>query len=300
MIYNKTRLVATATGATLLATSAGLNVAASQDGGTPAVVAIIAVAIGTIVAVPAALYAWRSKRWVLAFVTVALLIAGEGFNGFNSVERLLAAREERASAVVAANAPFEMAIQRLRGAEDAYRSADAAVAAEARRGGCRRICQALRADAERALAEVESARAAYAETRPPREGHLVSTFTGWSASAIEIGAGLTFSIVLNGLGLALLAIGGHGSSVQVQQRRSEPRRSTSSGRRSSGTGVPRGTGSKPRPRASSASNRSEQVAEFCRAFRAQFGRDPTFTEVRSGTKFAKSTVSAALARVRSS
>lgn len=46
MIYNKTRLVATATGATLLATSAGLNVAAAQDGGTPTVVAIIAIATG--------------------------------------------------------------------------------------------------------------------------------------------------------------------------------------------------------------------------------------------------------------
>lgn len=296
MIYNKTPLVATSTGATLLATSAGLNVVSASDGGTSAVVAIIAVAIGTIVAVPAALYAWRSKRWVLAAVTVALLIAGEGFNGFNSVERLLAAREERASAAVAANAPFEMAVQRLRAASDAYRSADMAATAEARRGGCRRICQALRADAERARAEVESARAAYAEMRPPRDEHLISTFTGWPASAIEIGAGLTFSIVLNGLGLALLAIGGHGSSVQVQQRRPEPRRSTSSGRRSSGTGVQRGAASKPSSRA----NRSEQVAEFCRAFRAQFGRDPTFTEVRNGTKFAKSTVSAALARVRSS
>ncbi|MBS0233784.1 MAG: hypothetical protein JSR99_09885 [Proteobacteria bacterium] len=52
MPYNNIRLVATATGAMLLATSCALNVAASQEG-MPAIVAIIAVAIGTVVSVPA-------------------------------------------------------------------------------------------------------------------------------------------------------------------------------------------------------------------------------------------------------
>lgn len=92
MIYNKISLVATAPGAMPLTTSAGINIAASRDGGLSADVAIIAVAIGTLIAVPAAMFAWRDRRWKVAAATMVLILAAEARNGWHSFERVLAVR----------------------------------------------------------------------------------------------------------------------------------------------------------------------------------------------------------------
>lgn len=291
MTYSKTRRVAIATGVALLATSAGLNVVSAKDGGAPAIVAIIAVAIATVVAVPAALYAWREKRWALAILTLVLLVAGEGFNGFNSFERLLAALEARASVIATGNAPYQMASERLQRAEQVYRDANAAAVAEAHRGGCRRVCRDLQALAETARQDVEDARALFARASPPRSEHLVVDFTGLSASTIEIGVGLAFSVVLNGLGLALLAIGSHGGSIRSVQQRSRSRPAKSSKRRRRRRirkvqSAPCELAPEPR------FTRRAEVQSFVETFRIEQRRNPRFSEVQKALGLPKATASA--------
>lgn len=172
MTYNTISLVAIATGVTLLATSAGLNIAASQDGCIPAMVAIIAVAIGTVAAVPTALSAWQDRRWRNALATLVLILVGEGLDGWNSFERLLSVRVDRASAIATTNGPRKAAEDRLAEAKAAYAKADDAATDEARHGGCRSVCHALREDADRARQEVETARMALAKLAPERNTHL--------------------------------------------------------------------------------------------------------------------------------
>lgn len=290
MTYNTTRLVAMATGGVLLATSAGLNVSASQDGGLPAVVVIVAVAFGTLIAVPCAMAAWRDRRWKLAVATMVLILAGEVLNGWNSFERILSVRADREEAVAVTNGPRKAAEDRLADAKADFERADDAATDEARHGGCRSVCHALREDADHARQEVDDARAALANLAPERDEHLAASRLGLDPDTVEVGTAVAFSVVLNGLGLALVAIGGHGNEAQVQKPRFEPRAGSSKARRS-----------RPHRTVQSAAielvaepgmSKRAQVQAFVERFQLERGREPRFSEVQAALGLPKATASA--------
>jgi hypothetical protein len=291
MIYNKTRVAAMAAGAMLLATSASLNISSATDGGaplvSPTVVAIAVVALATAISVPSVMFAWRERRRGVALVTILFLLCGEGFNGVNSAERLLATRDARAQAAVADNRPYENARQRMQTAEETYQRADVAAAAEAGRGGCGRICHDLRDAAENARLQLEDARAVLERTPPQSSEHVLSTTIGWASSSVELLQAGLFTVALNGLGFMLLAIGDSGRSEDhsrvnraLVNSPSEPRRRRRRVKFSRRNAKPR-----------VGPTRAEQIGAFCRSFRESVGREPTFTEVREATKLPNSTVS---------
>ncbi len=290
-IYIKTPMVATSVGLALLGTSTALNVSHVTDGGTPllspTVAGIVAVAVGSAAAVRAGIYALRTNRRAWAVAAFVLLACGEAFALYNGAERLLAARELQARAVVAGNLPFKVATQRVHDMEESYRSAYEAATAEVRRGGCRRICKDLQTAAEKVRGRLEDARAKLEHTDPPRSENIVADLTGWPAAWVEIVPALLFTFTLNGLALTLMGIG-DGSTPALTA-------SSTRGVRTPGTtkrAVRRGKINAPAVRSLAAhGTRARQVAQFCKAFRDTQGREPSFTEVRAGTKLPNATVS---------
>lgn len=299
MTYSKIPIVATAVGCLLLAASAGLNINAALESGqpilSPTVLGIVALVIGQATAICAGQFAWHRGLRVRSFLAFFALGCAEFYGLYTGGERLLTARQYQAQPIAQINQAFDIAAQRVKVAEDAFRRAEDAATAEARRGGCGRACRDLREASDRANDELETARTTLARTPLKRPESVVASVTGWPTALVEITPALLFTLGLNGLAFALLAIG-EGGTEPVQRRKIN-----SAGtrlRRTPKARVQRHAGSGPSSRPSSVSRRSEQVSKFCREFRAQFGREPTFTEVRQGTQLPKATVSRALARVR--
>ena len=304
MTYNKTPLVATAAGATLLATSASLNISAATDGGapimSPAVFAIAIVALGTTIAVPSIMFACREGRRGLAVVAILFLLCGEAFNAINSAERLLTARDDRAQATVVANRHYTSAEERVEMAVEAYQEAENVAAAEARRGGCRRICRDLQAAAEIARRRLEDARAE-AERAPARHSeHILSDTIGWQPSSVELVQAGLFTVALNGLGFMLLAIGNGGSKRVQARHKSVGARSRKLQCRRRKKAVQTAAIEPPRK---FEATRLERVQDFVESFRSQQGRDPRFIEVQRALDLPKGTASTyrkvALSRLKS-
>lgn len=209
----------------------------------------------------------------------------EFYGLYTGAERLLAVRQHQAQPVAKSNEAFDVAEQRVRSAENAFRKASDAAIAEARRGGCGRVCRDLNARADFARDDLRDAETALTQRPPKRPESVIASVTGWPTAFAEIAPALLFSLGLNGMAFALLAIG-DGATGPVQRRNMN-----STGTRRRGT---RKTRIQNRTRRGT---RSEQVADFYEAFRAKHGRVPSFTEVRLGTKIAKSTVSSALGQL---
>ncbi|NOT70623.1 MAG: hypothetical protein HOP09_04830 [Hyphomicrobium sp.] len=283
-------------GCALLASSASINVAHVIEDGqslqSPAVGAVIALAVGSAVAVRAGLYAWRQKRRAVALLTFLVLACGEVFGLFTGAERLLTIRESHVQVIAAANVTFDIASKRVRLAEVSYHSAEAAATNEAVRGGCRQICKDLREAADKARQRLEEARLTLEHTAPPKSESIIAHVTGWPAAWVEIAPALLFSVALNGLAFVLLAVGhtmpGH------SERRTKPSRN--------GKDLVRGRPGRIRLRritnkraeshaALGQVTRAAEVTSFCKLFRDQHRREPTFTEVRNGTNLPGSTVS---------
>lgn len=273
---------ATLAGCGLLATSASVNVSHIVESGlplaSPMVAAVVAIAVGSAIAVPAGLTAWRDRRNALAVLAFVALGCGEMFGLVSGAERLLVAREERARIVAEHNAPHATAASRVTLAEAGYAAAEAAAVAEAGRGGCGRACKDLRAAADQARQRLEDARSALERAEPPKSESILADTLGLPAATVEIVPALLFTLALNGLGFVLLAIG------HRPQRRET---ATTAAADAVVMELPAAVAPVQAPR----QTRAQEVAAFCREFRAKQGREPTFSEVRDGTQLPASTVS---------
>ena len=229
-------------------------------------------------------YAWRTNRRAWAVAAFVLLACGEAFALYNGAEQLLTARELQARAVAAGNLPFKVAAQRVHDMRNPIvqrtrwrrlkcggglranlqGSAGCGGEGEGRAGG--RPCKA-RAHSSAKIA------------------NTIAELTGWPAAWVEIGPALLFTVTQNGLAFVLLAIGHELTSPSTAVRISTPKKSSAKRLRRRRTGAAR-----PR-KLPGQGGRAEQVAQFCRAFRDTQGREPTFTEVRDGTKLPNATVS---------
>lgn len=158
--------LATLTGAAILAASTNANIL--QTGGyfTSHAALVATLALG-VFAGARVVGAGAGKIGV--FIIVALL-AGEMFNFVATGERVVTERESSAAPLMAAKAKRDSAVQRLHDlesgaissarltiAKQAKAAADKAVDAEARDGGCKRICQLKQAEALAASSELKAA-----------------------------------------------------------------------------------------------------------------------------------------------
>ena len=197
---------ATLTGCGLLATSTGVNVQHLAESGlplvSPMVAAVVAVALGSAIAVPAGLSAWREGRRVLAVLVFVALGCGEIFGLVSGAERLLTAREDRSRSISEHNAPHAAAAGRATLAEAEYRAAQAAAVAEAGRGGCGRACKALRVAADQARQRLDVARNALEHAAPAKSESVLASTLGLPVALVEVVSALLFTLALNGLPLA--------------------------------------------------------------------------------------------------
>jgi hypothetical protein len=253
---------------------AALNVTHLVESGQPLLSpitgSVAALALGAVAAALVAGEAWRSRHRLLAACLIVCVMAGEGFGLVMGAERLLSAREERQRAATATNTARWTATVRFEAASSALAAAEAAALKEAGRGGCKSACQALQAEADRARERLEVANEILIATPAEKNKALLATTLGLPPAAVEIVPALLFSVALNGLAFTLLAFGAH-TSHELPSGPSAPLSEEAGATRSPG--------------------RAEQVRSFVEAYRERHGRDPSFSDVRSGLGLPRSTAS---------
>lgn len=243
--YSCLRLMSTLGGLGLVGVGAFLNVthAVESEGSylSPVCIAIVALALGSALAVPVMLTLWRTGRRGLALLALAGLVAGESYGFQLSAERLLAARDQRAQQVKTAAQPFELAREALeRSIEE--RKAEC-------KSGIGRKCQTLKS-------WEDQQRTALASAQAPRSHSLLADATGLPGWLVEIVPALAFSSGLMVLGFVLVGFGAHGSPE--------------GGRKVEAPAVPE---VKP--------DETERVVSWVKEFRLRRGRNPKIPEVQA-------------------
>jgi hypothetical protein len=188
-------------GLALVGVAAYLNVhhAAESEGGNylaPVCIAIVALAFASALAVPVMLTLWRNGSRGLALLGLVGLVCTEGYGFQLSVERLLAARDQRAQQVQTAGSPYTLAREAL---DLAIK--DRKAECSATRGSVK-YCDGLRA-------REEKARTALSKLPVPKSAALIADATGLPAWLVEIVPAMAFSTGLLLLGLVLVGFGGH-------------------------------------------------------------------------------------------
>jgi hypothetical protein len=237
----------------LVGVAAFLNVhhAAETEGSifSPVCIAIVALAFGSALAVPVMLTLWRSKRRVLALVTLVGLVCSESYGFQLSAERLLAAREQRAQQVKTAGSPYAQAKEALDLAIT-ERKAECA-------DGLGKRCSILRG-------LEDQKRAALAALPVPKSHALVADVTGLPDWLVELAPAMAFSTGLLVLGFVLIGFSAHGHGSQEQT--------------ATGPAVP-----------AVEPDETERVVSWIKAFERRHGRKPKIPEVQQVFDLPKTT-----------
>jgi hypothetical protein len=223
------------------------NHAASSEGWfSPVVIAIVALAFGSALAVPVMIALWRSRRRVLALLALAGLVCGESYGFQLSAERLLAARAQRAQQVKTAGSPYALAREAL----------DLAISErkEECASGRKRKCLDLEA------AE-EAKRSALGKIPAPTSHALIADFTGLPEWLVEIVPAISFSTGLLVLGFVLVGFAAHEHGTEVAK--SAPEQTVA------GPAVP-----DVRP------DETERVVSWIREYRRRHGVNPRIPDVQ--------------------
>lgn len=181
--------------------------------------------------------AWSMSRKI-AIVILCTLCCGEGYNLWQTAERVMNGREEArapARAALKQHDEAEAALKAAEGADvksarlslalQAAAKAKAAYELELRTGGrCRSICNGLKADAEKAgkevtaalseaegmkLAAIKRAKADLAAHPLPASGTASSDETGIQVWVLDLISAVLLSLGANGLAASLIAFGAH-------------------------------------------------------------------------------------------
>ena len=222
----------------------GAVLAAGGYGATNAPM-LIALACGLAIGSVAIGAAWRERRYTIAMLIGAGLVAGEAYALLLTGERTLEAREVKQAPLRAAMAVRVKAHEQVASAQRALAgasinprleralaakaSADAAVVEKAAERGCASNCRALleqqvataaaEVNAARtelaalrsaAAAEFEAARAALAALPAPPSVSPLADRLGLEGWQVDLAAATLASLAANGLGAFLLAFAAHG------------------------------------------------------------------------------------------
>jgi hypothetical protein len=207
---------------------------------------LIALACGVVTGAYILGRAWSMSR-KLAIVILCTLCCGEGFNLWQTAERVMNAREagraparaalkqhQEAEAAVKAAEASEVTSARLAIAQKAKVIADAAYDKELREGGkCKTICLGLKSKADEAAKELNSAlseaeamkvqavkvaKADLAAHPLPASGTASSDETGIPVWVLDLVSAVLLSLGANGLAGALIAFGAHGTGTVAKQK----------------------------------------------------------------------------------
>ena len=228
-----------AIGVGILILAAATDVAIRKAGGYSSDYSrlLIALAAGVVTGAYILGRAWSVSRKI-AIVILLTLCCGEGYNLWQTAERVMSARE-------AGRAPSRAALKQHQEAEDALKTAQGAHVTSARLtlaltaqvkaktdyqkelregGRCKTICEGLKADASKAdkevteaLAEAEAmkataisaAKADLASHPLPASGTTSSDETGVPVWVIDLVSAMLLSLGANGLAAGLIAFGAH-------------------------------------------------------------------------------------------
>jgi hypothetical protein len=228
--------LATATGVAILAASTNANVL--QTGGWFSSHAMLVAALSLGVFAGARVVG-SGVAGKIGLVIIAALVAGEAFNFSATAERIVVERENGAAPLKDAKAKHDQVVTKLHDlavvqipttarvalAKQTKASADAAYEKELREGGrCKTICDSLKADADKAQAEViaalseaeqmhqaeiEAAKVEVEANPLPASATPLADRLGIPAWALDLIMAGLLSVGANGLAGTLIAFGAH-------------------------------------------------------------------------------------------
>lgn len=198
-------------GLALIAVVAYLNVheLGKLDGyASPHCLMMYALAGGTALAAHRIPNIWSTARVMAVFIGAGA-ICGEAYGLYITAERLLAARDMRASQVTHANGPRGIAEQAVKSAMTDLEKAKAETAKARSDRGCKAVCKDWEAAEDKARKRLAEANDALIAVRPPLDASPLATALGISERAANIVPTLLGSVAVTLLGFGLLASGGH-------------------------------------------------------------------------------------------
>jgi len=310
----------TAIGVGILILAAATDVAVRKAGGYGSDYSRLLVAMSCGVVTGAYLLgrAWSMSR-PIAIVILCTLCCGEGFNLWQTVERVMTAREagraparaalkqhEEAETALKAAEGSEVTSARLSLALQAAAKAKAAYELELRTGGrCRTICNGLKADAEKAgkevttalseaegmkLTAIKTAKADLAAHPLPASGTASSDETGIPVWVLDLISAVLLSLGANGLAASLIAFGAHStiskSDIVAQYNDNEQTDFAASEfdavkiRSMVGGGFP-GKPTPPNKPRKRGRKADSRIVDFSEKFRERHGRAPSGGEIKS-------------------
>lgn len=255
----------------ILAVVAYLNVhdLGSIEGyASPHCLMMYALAAGTALAAHALPNVWATARATAVVIGLGAL-CGETYGLYITADRLLTARDARASQVVAANGPRGIAEQAVKSATADLETAKAK-AAEARSDrSCGTVCKAWEAETDKARKRLADANSALVGTRASLDPSPIATALGISERAASIIPALLGSVAVTLLGIGLMASGGRAPAV------------------------PKPEPAKPRPRAKAKSKvrKDVHIARIREMTKANGGKTPPFKVIRNELKLSNATAS---------
>lgn len=134
----------------------------------------------------------KHKSYGVALFALIGVLGGEAFGFVTTIERLMAARDERAASINTGNAPYEQAKAAVTYAEDAAKAECAT--------GRKRLCK-------EAEAKLDAARAVLATTHAPRTANHLAAATGLDPMVIDLVPTLAGTVALTLLGFVFLWFG---------------------------------------------------------------------------------------------
>lgn len=145
-------------------------------------------------------------RWLI----IPFVLCGEGYASWNTFERVLEAREAKASVGRAQETTLASGQARMIKAVSDVEAAKQAVLERAALKACKANCRdLLQAAVDAALRELASARAAYDTLPVPVVADVSASQTGIAAWKISLAMAVMLALSTNGLGAALVGVAAH-------------------------------------------------------------------------------------------
>lgn len=210
-------------GGAIIATSASLNLQAALSDTlpehatvfdafkagivSPIGLVILALAFGSAAAVSGAMLASRHKQRKLVFLCFVGMFAAEIYSGILTAERILVVREAKTRAALEDNQPRRIVEGRIERLSGELTKAVEAAQAEAKNGGCGRICRDLRKQEAEVRERLTTAEAELASLPPARiENHLANV-SGIGAVWWDLGAAVLGAFALFAFGAFFVGLG---------------------------------------------------------------------------------------------
>jgi hypothetical protein len=265
LFYYVRRLVAIALGLALTGYSAWASWSHSHDilGPLAAVAAAVLLALCE--------HAWRDRQVIRLVLLGMLGIVAAVISASVVLERVASTSEARFHQTRSHNLPRAEARKALDEARDALKTAEAAVTAETKNGGCKAVCQGLKKEAEAARQRVDTARAKLVALGANAAENPAANLLGPYAVSFQTATMLGLPIWLE-LAAPIVLAYGFAPAPRKEEPRPKPKRKARKQKR-----APR------RPAA------QDGVTDWVAAYTQKHGRPPKVADVRQAFGVSKTT-----------